>query len=216
MDMRTPNAEGSSGGRPAVFVFTTAYDPFIGGAEIAIAEVLKQLAGSFRFFVFTARFRRDLASVEEKGGAVIIRIGFGSPLDKFLLPLIGPFVVHRWIRKYQPALAWAVLVSFASGIPYILNIFRPWKKIPVVLTLQEGDSEAHLKKSRFGLINLSWRLAFLGCSALSVISDYLGELARSFGYIGRVAVIPNGVDMAKFSGSIMEEVRNNLRKSLGL
>jgi len=217
--------------RPIIYVFTTAYDPFIGGAEIAIAEVIKKLSSDFDFIIVTARLKKDLTPFEEKnkinpptfsrgireGGWIkIIRIGIGSRFDKYLLPIVGPFVVRRWMQTYPAALSWAVMVSFASGIPYLLNILRPWKKIPIVLTLQEGDSESHLKKSRVGLINISWRFALRGCGALTVISRYLADLSRTFGYGGPVSVIPNGVDIARFGAPMPDQEKENLRRSLGL
>ena len=52
--------------RPIIYVFTTAYDPFIGGAEIAIAEVIKKLSSDFDFIIVTARLKKDLTPFEEK------------------------------------------------------------------------------------------------------------------------------------------------------
>lgn len=205
--------------KPVIFVFSTAYEPFIGGAEVAIAEVAKRLKASYTFFVITARFDSDLAKEETKNNVTVIRVGWGSRWDKFLLPLLGPFIVRRLQKKYSPVAFWAVMASFASGIPYILNLVRPWKKIPIVLTLQEGDPESHLERGRGGLIGLSWRAAlssFGAPAAVTAISAYLGELAKSFGYQGSVDVIPNGVDISTFSRDISEEERRKIRHELGL
>src|SRR3989344_583534 len=143
--------------KPYIYVFSTAYAPFIGGAEIAIAEGIKRLQYTFDFFIITARFRRDLPSREVKDGIIIIRVGFGYELDRFLLPFLGFFVVRKLSRQRPPSLYWAVMVSFASGIPYMLNIFSA-KKVPIVLTLQEGDPESYLRHGRGGIMGLAWRL----------------------------------------------------------
>ena len=200
--------------KPAVFVFTTAYYPSIGGAEIAIQEVAKRLNKEFRFFIFTSRFRKGLPRRELAGDVTICRVGFGFSLDKFLIPFLGFFIVLREMRRERPALFWAVMVSFASGIPYLINLFRVRRKIPVVLTLQEGDSISHIKKSRFGMLNVAWRLALKRTDYLTTISTFLLRLGKEFGYRGEVQVIPNGVDVSvferDFSASELAGLRDNL------
>jgi len=73
-------------------------------------------------------------------------VGVGSPLlDKLLLPFWGTIVALDLLRTNRYNIFWGMMVTFASGIPYIINLFRR-NKIPIVLTLQEGDSEEHLTK----------------------------------------------------------------------
>ena len=202
--------------KPAIFVFTTAYDPFIGGAEVAIREVVKRLKGEFRFFIFTVRYRSVLPRLEKNDGVVIRRIGFGFWFDKFFIPFLGFFVVKRLMRKDRPVLFWAVMASYASGIPYLINIFGFKKKIPVVLTLQEGDPVSHIKGAKFGLIAVSWRAALLRTAYLTAISTYLFKLGREFGYRGVGRVIPNGVDASLFAKEFSSEEARVLREGLGV
>ncbi|MBI2639338.1 MAG: glycosyltransferase family 4 protein [Candidatus Sungbacteria bacterium] len=208
--------EEKQGEKPAVFVFTTAYDPFIGGAEIAIQEVVERLNNEFRFFIFTSRFRIDLPKYEEKDGIAIRRIGFGFWFDKFFIPFLGFFVVKRFLRKEKPVLFWAVMATYASGIPYLINIFRPAKPTPVVLTLQEGDPVRHIKKAKFGLIGFSWGKALSRTSYLTAISTFLLNLGKEFGYKGEGAVIPNGVDVSEFTKEFPQDELRSLRKELGI
>lgn len=205
----------AAAGKPAIFVFTTAYYPFIGGAEIAIQEVVKRLKDEFRFFIFTARFRSGLPRLEENDGVVIRRIGFGFWFDKFLIPFLGFFTVRHFLRKERPVLYWAVMASYASGIPYLINMLSA-KRIPVVLTLQEGDPVSHIKEAKFGLIAASWRAALLRTAYLTAISTYLLELGRGFGYRGTGKVIPNGVDVSSFAKEISSEEARILRERLGV
>lgn len=202
--------------KPAIFIFTTAYEPFIGGAEIAVAETVNQLRNEFHFFIFTSRFRSGRPKQEEQDGVIIRRIGFGFSFDKFLLPVLGFFVVRRYMARVKPALFWAVMVSFASGIPYMVNMFRFGEPIPVVLTLQEGDSAVHIKIARLGLIALAWHQALARTSFLTAISTFLLDLGKEFGYRGEARVIPNGVDISEFSKEFMPEELQHLRDELGI
>src|SRR3989344_1294531 len=207
MNDLTPN-------KPGIYVFSTAYDPFIGGAEIAAAEAARRLSGSFDFFVITARFNRHLPKREKKNGTTIIRVGLGFGGDKYLLPIWGTFAVLKLMRQHPPALFWAVMVTFASIVPYIVNLFRRRNKIPIVLTLQEGDPETHLRKSRLGLINLAWRLLLRRAEKVTAISSYLADLANRFGYGGEVSIIPNGVSVEKLMGRMSIEERQALRAGI--
>jgi glycosyltransferase involved in cell wall biosynthesis len=93
------------------------------------------------------------------------------------------------------------MASFSTGAACIANILL-WsvgkKKVPLVLSLQEGDSESYLKFKWGGLIGLSWRLALQRTEHLVVISTYLLQRARRLGYRGPASVIPNGVNVGKF------------------
>lgn len=202
--------------RKTIYVFSTAYEPFIGGAEIAIRETIRALGARYRFIVFTARLRRDLASFEDHGAYAVARIGIGHPIDKLLLLVLGPMRLWKLARQNPPVLYWAVMVSFASAIPYIANFFRWRRAIPIVLTLQEGDPELHIRYGRGGLIGLSWRLALRSADRVTVISRYLDDLARRLGAKGEIDVIPNGVDLKLFSSPVAEERRQALRRELGL
>ena len=201
--------------KPIVLVFTTAYDPFIGGAEIAILENVKRMQGEFDFFILTARFRKELPRREFKEGARIIRLGFGKPWDKFLLPITCFFYSCFLLAHFRsrPRVLWVVMASYGSIAASTLKLFFP--KVPYILTLQEGDTEEHLRKSRFYLVNiLGFRYAFKMCDFVTAISAYLLDVAHRFNYQGMGKVLPNGVDLSNFMKEInaeeIEEVRGHL------
>ncbi len=75
--------------RQKVYVFSTAYLPFVGGAEIAIQEVSRRLKNRFDFTIVTARMRRGLPKREVRPEGTVIRLGFGMRFDKWLLPLFA-------------------------------------------------------------------------------------------------------------------------------
>lgn len=201
--------------KPVIFIFTTAYHPFIGGAEVATQETARRLAGEYRFFIITARLRRDLPKLSPRPEGTVIRVGFGFSGDKLLLPLFGTFKTLRLMRRVKPMCFWGVMVTYASIIPYLVNVIRFRDRVPVLLTLQEGDSEEHIAKKRGGMIARSWRIALARTDILHVISTYLGDLARSYGWRGEAVVIPNGVDASAFGTAFPRDARIALRREFG-
>lgn len=183
-----------------VLIFSTAYLPFVGGAEVAVKELTDRLGRDIRFDLITARLKSGLPSVEQVEAVRVYRIGFGIPIiDKLFLPFLGALKALELNRKNKYDYFWCIMVSFASGAAYIANWFQ--KKVPVILTLQEGDSEKYLRSKWFGLINLSWKLALVRTDILTAISNYLLERAQRLGYRGVSYLIPNGVDVEKFSAN---------------
>ncbi len=198
-----------------ILIFGTSYYPFVGGAEVTIKEITDRIS-DFKFDLITAKRKHNLPKFEKMGNVNVYRLGIGiSVLDKFLLPFWGAFKAISLNRKNNYSYYWCMMVTFASGAAYIFNILKFWKPVPVVLTLQEGDSEDHFKNRWFGLINLSWKLALSRTSYLTVLSKYLEDRARKFGYKGKVKIVPNGVDINKFSKDISNEERYLLRQSFG-
>lgn len=187
-----------AGKKPAVFVFTTAYHPFIGGVEVAIQEVTQRLKGEFDFFIFTARFRRDLARRETRGEGTIIRVGVGSAVDKWLFPVWGILSAlgERRRLRGRRTLLWGMDISAGAGVAAALNLLIP--QLPFVLTIQYGYGGKRLARGRLGLIGLGFRFMLGRADAVTAISTYLAGTARQFGYRRDVAVIPNGVAVERF------------------
>lgn len=202
--------------KPIIFVFTTAYEPFIGGAEIAIREIAKRASAHFDFVILTSRFSKELPHEEVRDGIVIRRFGFGTPYDKFLLPVFS-FCYAAWRmarQRKQQYLFWVVMASYGSYAAVFLKFLFP--RTPFVMTLQEGDPEEHLRYARFGLVSLALRLSLMSADVASAISGYLLGVAYRFGYRGEGTVIPNGVDLSNFTRDIPERELRELRKELGI
>jgi len=62
-----------------VLIFSTAYLPLIGGAEVAIREITDR-ATDFEFDLVCARLKPGLPSVEKIGRVTVYRVGFGKHL----------------------------------------------------------------------------------------------------------------------------------------
>jgi len=202
-----------------ILIFSTAYYPFVGGAEVAIKEITDRCR-DFEFDLITAKFDKNLPSFEKVGRVNVYRMGTGKKLlDKVFLPFTGAIKAWKLQNDRNYFALWAVMVTFGSGAGYIFNILRKFagkKKIPMILTLQEGDSEAHLNYRWAGLIALSWKLALRRTDFLTGLSNFLLQRAIKNGYKGEMALVPNGVDMNVFTKEIneraKEEVKNNLNK----
>ncbi|MBX4206561.1 hypothetical protein KW784_02125, partial [Candidatus Parcubacteria bacterium] len=73
-----------------VLIFSTAYFPFIGGAEVAVWEITERLGADIEFDLITARLDKSLPATEKIGAVTVYRLGWGIPLlDKLLLPFAG-------------------------------------------------------------------------------------------------------------------------------
>jgi glycosyltransferase involved in cell wall biosynthesis len=214
MNMRTTK----NNKKPKILIFSTAYYPFIGGAEVAVKEISYRLAGDFEFDLITARLKKDLPSVEKIGNVNVYRVGFGSPLfDKLILPFRGALLAYKLNKKSNYFCLWGIMVTFGSGAGYLFNILQILtgrKRVPIILTLQEGDSENHLQYRWFGLIALSWKLSLWQTDFLTGISNFLLNRAKKNGYKGKFALIPNGVDLSIFSQEIGSEIKNDFIKRL--
>ncbi|QQG45478.1 MAG: glycosyltransferase [Candidatus Sungiibacteriota bacterium] len=194
--------------KPKVFVFTTSYHPFIGGAEIAIAEVCRRLKDRFDFYIVTSRFKKDLPREDSYQGVKIIRAGFGSRFDKYLLPF---WCLTSNLDTPCPSAVVGVDISHASVTAAIYKLFHP--RIPFILNIQYGEGDARLASGRFGAINAAFRFILWQADYVTAISTYLLNLARSYGYRGPGEIIHNGVDAEKFRNDIRANPHSYLRKS---
>ncbi len=205
--------------KPRILIFSTAYHPFVGGAEVAVKEITDRLGDFFDFDLITAKFDKKLPSFERIGNVNVYRLGRGNQsLDKIFLPLSGLIKTVKLNRQRNYFCFWGMMVTYGSGAPYLFNIFNcvfRQKKVPVVLTLQEGDSESHLKFKWFGLISLSWRMALRRTAVLTGISNFLLNRGKKYGYKGECVLVPNGVDLELFSKNVDVTVQNEIKNKLG-
>ncbi|MSR71099.1 MAG: glycosyltransferase family 1 protein [Candidatus Taylorbacteria bacterium] len=181
-----------------ILIFSLAYYPrFVGGAEVAIKEITDRLGSDFRFDMVTLRLdRRDLA-YEKIGNVDVYRVGFGTTnyLNKIWY-ILGAYVKASSLhKKTKYDMSWAMMSYM--GFP---ALFLKWiKRVPFVLTLQEGDSIEHIiKRKRIKIVSGLYKKVFKEASIVQVISNYLGDFARSMGYEGKIEMIPNGVDISRF------------------
>lgn len=203
-----------TGQKPLICIFSTAYLPFIGGAELAIKEITDRLSNDFDFVLFTARLNRKFARFERIGAVGVYRLGFGMPFDKYLLPILGYLKARKLISKFEflnsNLMLWGMMASFGSIAAYFLKLLNP--ELKFLLTLQEGDPEKYLIFGRMGLMGFWLKKLVRASDQIQVISKYLKNLALNLGaYAEKVATVPNGVDLGVFGREFPIEELKELR-----
>ncbi|MDE1925524.1 MAG: glycosyltransferase family 4 protein [Patescibacteria group bacterium] len=182
-----------------ILIFSLAYYPRVGGAEVSIKEITDRIASDdIEFHMVTLRFSLQDAPEEKIGNVFVHRIGWGTLY--FSKILFIPFSVGKAIqlhRKYKFDASWAMMSYML--LPIIQ--FNWFVGLPYALTLQEGDSYEHMFK-RLRILPFMPLLAggFYKATVVQVISTYLGIWARRWGFKGPLEIIPNGVDIQKFVG----------------
>jgi glycosyltransferase involved in cell wall biosynthesis len=180
-----------------VLIFSLAYYPHVGGAEVAIKEITDRLA-DIEFHIITMRFSAAEAEIEKVGNVLVHRIGGGSSkLHKFLFQFRAAWVAHKLHKKESFDAVWAMM-AHATGVP--ASLFKTWHKdVPYILNLQEGDPIAHIERTMLPLWPLFVR-AFTKADVVQALSTYLAAWARVRGYKGPIEIIPNGVSISQFEG----------------
>jgi len=189
-----------------VLIFSLAYYPHVGGAEVALKEITDRIQ-DIEFHMVTLRM--DGEAREEKNGNIIIhRIGNGaSYLQKILFIPHAAATAARLHRKNHFDEFWAMM----SYMLFPIVLLR-WRgiRIPYLLTLQEGDPWEHMF-SRWFILPFRSLLSsgFRNALAVQTISTYLAQWARRMGYQGETLIIPNGVDVTRFA-NIQHQTSNTV------
>ncbi len=203
-----------------VLIFSTAYLPMIGGAEIAVKEITDRI-NDIQFDLITAKIKPGLPSFEHLGNVNIYRIGLGIKLDKFKLPIWAVIKAISLNKKNNYQLIWSVMASQASVAAALFKIIYPKKKL--LLTLQEGDEEEHLKRYVFGnnflyqrLIKPWHLLVFKKANHLTAISHFLKDRAVKNGVKVPIEIVANAVNVSHFSQKYSASQLNDLKNKLGM
>lgn len=178
-----------------ILIYSTAYFPLVGGAEVAIKEITDRLGEGFEFVLITARIDNKLPKRERIGNVDVYRMGLGTSFDKLWLAIGGGYLGVKLARKEPFCMVWGVMASFA-GLAALR--FKELKsEIPFLLTLQEGDDLDDIEK-KMRILWWRFRKIFISADCVQVISNYLADWARRMGTTGKIELIPNGVDLSKF------------------
>jgi len=197
-----------------ILIFSTAYLPLQGGAELAVKEIASRLDGEFSFDLICARIKKELPAREKIGAVEIWRVGRGwGKLDKLFLAWFGFRLAQRLYRQKNYDLVWAVMASF--GALAALFFKEQFEGVPFVLTLQEGDTLKHIK-ARARWLGFLYRRIFKKADLITAISNFLKDYAKNQGAdAAKIEIVPNGVDLNKFKIKNekfkVEELRNKLR-----
>jgi glycosyltransferase involved in cell wall biosynthesis len=214
----------------SVLIFSLAYTPFVGGAELCVKEITDRLdADEYSFDMVTLRFDRKLPAVEKVGNVTVHRIGFTADnvkvsdralpwqikLAKLLFPLTAFFKARSLHQEKAYDAIWAMMANQAGFGALLFKYTHP--SVPYFLELQDGNSLERVRERR-PLVRLLWplyRRVYLRADAIKVISNFIKDLTREIGYHGPVSVIPNGVDITKFSALVSAEDAAEKKKQFG-
>jgi len=214
-----------------ILIFSLAYYPkYVGGAELAIKEIIDRIdPQEIEFHMVTLRFDSSLPKIEQVGNVLVHRIGFARAnssiedlssyplrLNKHLFQFLAAWKALSLHRTHQYNGIWAVM-AHSSGIPAVIfKLLRP--TVPYLLTLQEGDRLEKIERMMVPLWPLFTR-AFTRADVIQAISTFLGRWARRRDFKGHLEVVPNGVDVARFSHkempAVIDEIKDKLGKRMG-
>ena len=191
-----------------ILIFSTAYLPMIGGAEIAVKEITDRLGKEFIFDLICARIKKELPSREKIGNINVYRIGWGCVLDKYYLVLRGYFFAVKLHEKNNYNAIWAIMASYGGFAAMFFKKKHP--DVPFLLTLQEGDPPDYIKK-RVGTFGGWFEQIFTRADYIQAISNFLAGWAKDMGVKRPIEVVPNGIDPEKYELRIKNyELRNRL------
>lgn len=194
-----------------VIIFSIAYHPFVGGAEVAIKEITDRLP-DYEYHLLTNKFDANWDQQEKIGNIKVHRIGNGKKLDKYLFPFRAVFYGAKLHQEIKFDFAWSMM-AFYAGLAALL--FKYKTKVPYLLTLQSGDSDAFLKK-RTWFWEYFYKQIYRQPKLTQVISKWLGKRSRNMGNKGEVLLVPNGVDLDFFHNTLDKQGKQKIRQELGL
>ena len=175
-----------------IVIFSWFYLPFIGGAELFVKAITDRLGYRYRFVIVTARADRKLAAIDESERVSVVRVGLGNRSDKFMYPL---FALKWALASEHVDLVHAIMVNASAVAAYL---FSKMKRVPTLLTLQEGDTEDYAREYLRLLFPVYPRL-HRTFDRIHAISRFLEQQAITYGAdTETIRVIPNGVDTEVF------------------
>lgn len=180
-----------------VLIFSLAYYPVEGGAEIAVKEITDRIS-DIEFDVITMCFSPTHLEKEKIGNCTIYRISGGlGYLSKILfVPHAALFALKlNRTRKYEALWAIMTYMTFPVVLMRLLG-----NRTPYIITLQDGDPFAHVfNRPRILIFKPLLLYGFRHADKVQVISNYLAKWAKMMKTKREIALIPNGVNFGKFS-----------------
>ncbi len=134
--------------KPRVLVFVPTFSPLEGPAEEALREIMERLHG-WEFDVVTARMDASLPTESQIGSAHVYRLGGGTSLDKYLLPIRGAFFARALHKKNQYRIVWAVMASYGALAAALFSRLKK-RPVPFLLSVYEGNiNEKMMNRGRW-------------------------------------------------------------------
>jgi glycosyltransferase involved in cell wall biosynthesis len=197
----------SNNSKKRILIFSLAYYPFVGGAEVAVKEITDRIP-DIDFDMVTLRFNDEWREEERIGNVNVYRV----KASKLTFPIEAMLYARKLQAKVGYDAIWAIMAARAGGAALFFKYGYP--KIPFVLTLQEGDPISYMKLRSLSFINPFFKRIFVNADIIQTISTYLSGYATAMGYSGNPVVIPNGVDFLSFNKRDLDK-EESLKKLFG-
>jgi glycosyltransferase involved in cell wall biosynthesis len=195
-----------------LLIFSISYKPFVGGAEIALENILARI-GTVSPTIITARLDSNLPENEQIGSATVYRVGKGRTLDKYTYIFNAVRLAKKLHTKETYHVVQALMANYAGIAALFFKYSHP--SVPYLLTLQSGDSPFFIWIRTFWFFPL-YKRVYTKANYVQSISKYLLDRATRYGYKGPASIIPNGVDVQLFSHEKSNEEIAALKIELGI
>ena len=184
-------------------------------------EIIKRCGGKFDFDMITYRFNSSWPKEEKIGNINIFRVGlgknskeyYGRPLAKIFYIFQAMRLARKLHRQHRYSLTWSMMAAYAGAASLFFKYLNP--RIPFFLTLEEGDPEKHIL-NRVGFLYPLWTQIFKKADYIQAESNFLAEFGKRHGAKAPVEVIPNGVDILRFTKDFSAKELAQLRQELNL
>ena len=205
-------------------IFSLAYYPhLVGGAEVAVKEITDRISPNEIEFDMVTLYAGS-SRYERIGNVNIYRVGPHIRVHGTTMPHISYLIKFRYVasaffksiflhHKYHYDFIWSVMASFNGFSALFFKLIH--RKVPFLLTLQEGDTPEHIKKAT-GIMYPLYKKIFTNANHIQSISKFLNKYGRSMGATCPSTVVPNGVDVELFSHTYTSSQMKALEHELGL
>ena len=177
--------------RKKILLLSLAYDPFIGGAEVAVKEITDRLE-EYEFDMITVNLDGRQEESEKMGNVHVHRIGAGKR-SKYFFPWQAQYRAETMHKDRHYDAVWAIMANQAGLAASFFKKKNP--SVPFLLTLQEGDSEFDIWIRTF-YMRLAYAAIYRRADSIQAISKYLARRAKKMGAKSDICVVPNGVNEA--------------------
>ena len=192
-----------------VLVFATTYYPDLGPAEKALFELSKQMPDT-EFHIVTTKFRKGVTGVEEVGTDIVHRVGVGSSLDKYLLPIAGFMKARQLAKTHQYRFVWSIMGSYSGMAALLYKLTN--NESNLLMTLD--DKELSHKGWKARLLTPIYRLVLRKAGTIYVSNIALAQGAQLLKDVPAIA--PAG-DTKSFVNKVRfayADMANKLEKKL--
>jgi glycosyltransferase involved in cell wall biosynthesis len=193
-----------------ILIFSVAYHPFLGGAEVAVKEITNRLT-DIEFHMLTVNIDGKQKKEEKIGNVCVHRIGSGY-VGKLLFPFLASWRASKIHKNENFDATWAIMANYAGFAALFFKYLVP--QVPFFLTLQEGDPISYIKRHVWFVYPFFIDI-FRRADKIQSISHYLAHFAESMKIRVPVHVIPNGVDVSLFTQNFSAEDLEIVEKKVG-